>query len=186
MSRLSAHKQALYELRFSPMCKPAAEVSNLTQIESHTPRARTMMFWRIAEGIIEWGPREVELLYQSTLDSISQAFDVFEYPISEYMLDARADVWEAGLAPERVKQAVERANGSSAAPKAENLLLTGEISQLGDESLLAPMRAALKTAGSDASAWITPTGALAYALGAWEVAKMQASQVVAGINESGA
>lgn len=186
MSRLSAHKQALYELRFSPMCKPAAEVSNLTQIESHTPRARTMMFWRIAEGIIEWGPREVELLYQSTLDSISQAFDVFEYPISEYMLDARADVWEAGLAPERVKQAVERADGSSAAPKAENLLLAGEIAQLGDESLLAPMRTALKTAGSDASAWITPTGVLAYALGAWEVAKTQASQVVAGINESGA
>jgi hypothetical protein len=79
------------------MCKPAAEVANLTQLESHTTRARTMMLWRIAEGLIEWTPCEVALVYESTLDSISEAFDVFHYPVSQYMLAARADIWEAGL-----------------------------------------------------------------------------------------
>ncbi len=33
MSYLEAHEKELYELRFSPMCKPAAEVANLTQLE---------------------------------------------------------------------------------------------------------------------------------------------------------
>jgi len=199
MKRLNSHKKDLYELRFSPMCKPANEVANLTQLESHTTRARIMMLWRIAEGIIDWGPREVELLYESTLDSISGAFDVFHYPIYQYMLDARADVWEAGLAPECVKRAVE---GSTVTPldkeptvsegsvmsqsKGGALLLAGEIAQLGDDALLAPMGAALQAASIEASAWIALTGGLAYALGARDVAHAQAAQIVEGIQASGA
>ena len=188
MRRLEAHKQALYELRFSPMCKPATEIANLTQLESHTVRARTMMMWRIAEGIIDWGPREVELMYESTLDSISAAFDVFHYPIHRYMLDARADIWDAGLTPRAVKHTVEASAARTVdqAPEGEILLLAGEIAQLGDNALLEPTDAALKAAGIDASAWVAPTGALAYALGAWDVAKAQAEKIVAGIKTSGA
>ena len=190
MKRLDAYKKDLYELRFSPMCKPAGEVATLTRLESHTTRARTMMLWRIAEGIIEWGPREVELLYQSTLDSISEAFDVFHYPISQYMADARADVWEAGLAPECVKRAVEASTATSVdkpptVSESGALLLAGEIAQLGDDALLAPMSAALQTAGIEASAWVAPTGALAYALGALDVARAQATQIIEDIRASG-
>ena len=178
--RLEAHKQALYELRFSPMCKPATEVANLTQLESHTVRARTMMFWRIAQGIIDWGPREVELTYESTLDSISGAFDVFHYPIHLYMLDARADIWDAGLAPDCVKRIVEASAGKTIAdpPATETVLLAGEVAQLGDDALLEPMAAALEAAGVEAPAWVVPSGALAYALGAWDVARMRAIKVV--------
>jgi hypothetical protein len=199
MGRLCAHKQALYELRFSLMCKPATEVANVTQLESHTTRARTMMLWRIAEGVLDWGPREAELIYESTLDSISAAFDVFHYPIHRYMLDARADIWEAGLAPACVKRAVEASasqamgtgglrglsqsvqSAASLLAQGDTLLLAGEIAQLGDDALLAPMKAALQAAGVEASAWVAPTGALAFALGAWDVAKAQAKDIVAGI-----
>jgi len=147
-----------------------------------------MMMWRIAAGILEWGPREAELVYESTLDSISEAFDVFHYPIHRYMLDARADVWEAGLAPACVKHAVEASTTRSVdkAPRSETLLLAGEIAQLGDDALLEPMSAALKAAGVKTSAWVAPTGALTYALGAWDVAQARAEQVVAGIQASGA
>jgi hypothetical protein len=188
MKRLKAHKKDLYELRFSPMCKPAGEVANLTQLESHTTRARTMMLWRIAEGISDWRPREVELLYESTLDSISGAFDVFHYPIHRYMLDARADVWDAGLAPECVKQVVRESASRTVdkPPKSETLLLAGEIAQLGDDALLKPMSTSLEVAGVRASAWVAPTGALAYALGALNVARAQAAQIVEGIQASGA
>ena len=191
MKRLSAYRKDLYELRFSPMCKPACEVANLTQLESHTTRARTIMLWRIAEGIIDWGPREVELLYQSTLDSISEAFDVFHYPISQYMIDARADVWEASLAPECVKRVVEASTATSAdklptVPKDGALLLAGEIAQLADDALLAPMQAALEAASIKVLSWVAPTGALTYALGALDVALAQAAQIVEGIQASGA
>ena len=92
---LKTHIDDLYLLRFSAMCKPAGEVANLTQLESQTTRGRTLIMWRVAAGHLTWGPREVELMYQSTLDSISEAFDVFHYPISRYMLDARAEIFEA-------------------------------------------------------------------------------------------
>ena len=186
--RLSAHKQALYELRFSTMCKPAAEVANLTQLESHTVRARTLMFWRIAMGYLNWGAREAELTYKSTLDSISGAFDIFHYPIHEYMLDARADIWDLDLAPDTVKDVVETSEKKEVpgAPKGESILLAGEIAQLGDKNLLEPVNAALKAAGAEAPAWVATSGALAYTLGARQVAKAQAGRVIAGLAESGA
>jgi len=187
--RLEAHKKELYKLRFSPMCKPAAEVANLTQLESHTTRSRMMMLWRIAEGHLDWSQREVELLYESTLDSISEAFDVFHYPVSRYMLDARADVWEAGLAPENVQRVVstslEQKVDSPPQVKAKGaLLLAGEIAQLGDKGFLPPLETALGAAGLTAPVWIAPSGALAYALGAWEAAQEQARAILEGIENS--
>ena len=186
--RLTKHKQALYELRFSTMCKPAAEVANLTQLESHTVRARTLMFWRIAMGYLDWGPREAELTYESTLDSISGAFDIFHYPIHEYMLEARADIWDLDLAPDSVKRVVDASEVKEIppAPKGDSILLAGEIAQLDDEALLEPIKAALQAVGVSAPAWVTSSGALAFALGAQQVAKIQAEKVVAGLRERGA
>lgn len=193
MSRLEAHKKDLYELRFSPMCKPAAEVANLTQLESHSTRARTMMMWRIVEGHLDWGEREVELLYESTLDSISEAFDVFHYPISQYMLDARADVWEAGLAPATVKNVVElNFNLPLSEPPLDSgntdllLALGGELVLIENSSMLAPLQNALKFIDGEAVAWQTSTGALAYTLGARDIARKQAIRVIEGIRSSGA
>jgi hypothetical protein len=186
--RLSIHKQALYELRFSTMCKPATEVANLTQLESHTVRARTLMFWRITMGYLDWSPREVELTYESTLDSISGAFDVFHYPIHEYMLDARADIWDLDLAPDVVKDIVRASEMKElpSVPKGETILLAGEIAQLDDVTLLEPIMSALKAVGWEAPAWVVNSGALAYALGACQVAKTQAEKVAAGLRDGGA
>ena len=169
------------------MCKPAAEVANVTKLESHSTRGRVMMMWRIAEDMITWQRREVELVYQSTLDSISEAFDVFHYPLSQYMLDARADIWEAGLAPACVTEAVEASTSEpqQMPSEATTLLLAGEIAQLGDTALLPPMEAALKNAGVQARSWVVSTGALAYALGAFNVAKVQAEHVVEHIEAGG-
>jgi len=185
MSRLLEYQQALYELRFSPMCKPAAEVANLTQLESHSVRSRTMMMWRINAGHLAWGQREVELLYESTLDSISEAFDVFHYPISQYMLDARADVWEAGLAPQNIKNIVEneakKLPGSTPRANKSALCIAGEIFQLEDSRYLNTLEACLQ----DIPVWSAPTGVLPYVLGARDAARAQAEQIVKGIVDSG-
>ena len=191
MSYLEAHEKELYELRFSPMCKPAAEVANLTQLESHSTRGRVMMMWRIAAGHLEWGEREAELLYETTLDSISEAFDVFHYPVSQYMLDARAEVWEAGLAPTAVQGAVEKAKESSAtfpAPEAVDgvLVLAGEIGQIArHEYFSSVLEDVLQRVKVAASIWPADCGALAYALGARQEAQTQAQRVVERISDLG-
>lgn len=189
MNRLETHKEKLYELRFSPMCKPAAEVANLTQLESHTTRARTLMMWRIAVGYLEWGKREAELLYESTLDSISEAFDVFDYPISQYMLDSRGDVWEAGLAPQSVKDiiAIRESAVFDEPTNVQSLLgIGGELALIEDEAIDVQFKQCLQLVEENAATWTIDTGALAYVLGAREVAQKQAKRVIEGVANSGA
>lgn len=191
MSRLDAHQKSLYEIRFSPMCKPAGEVANLTQNEIHTTRARMMMLWRIQAGHLEWGRREAEMLYQCTLDSISEAFDIYHYPVSRIMLDARAETWELGLAPEPVRIAVEKGQSQvidppPALPSGKKLLLGGEIAQLGKPEMLKQLEDALGTWMVFSAGWLAPSGALAYALGDWELARQQAQRVIDGLQASGA
>ncbi|RKY01203.1 MAG: hypothetical protein DRP54_04095, partial [Spirochaetes bacterium] len=65
---LEEYRKYLYGCRFCPMCKPASDVANVTFLESHTTRARAMMLWRILNGYSDFSERDVELLYQSTLD----------------------------------------------------------------------------------------------------------------------
>jgi hypothetical protein len=189
MSHLAEFIQELYELRFSPMAKPAGEVSNLTQLESHTTRARVMMMWREVKQMVSWeDPRCVELIYQSTLDSISEAFDLLHYPVSQYMLAARADIWEAGLAPAVAKEAVTISEAATSPPPAETtetLLLAGELAQLEGDAFRQVVGAALGKAGAPVTVWFTATGASPYSMGARDVARNQAEQVIAGIRATG-
>lgn len=182
---LKQYEDKLYGCRFCPMCKPAGEVANLTQFESHTTRAHAMMLWRTLQGVIDWTPRAVELLYQSTLDSISEAWCVSHYPVSAYVLAARAEVYAAGLAPEAVRQALVSApvtvDGSWDA-----LFLASEIAEWGDEALAQPALSLLQQAGAAPRPVFAHSGALAYALGAHDLAQDQAAQVAALIRDSGA
>ncbi|HEY63282.1 MAG TPA: (Fe-S)-binding protein [Caldilineae bacterium] len=155
-------------------------------LESHTTRARAMMLWRIAHGLTTWQPREVELLYQSTLDSISQAWCVNHYPVSEYVAAARADAFEAGLTPEPVLQALRRATPEPTPISGEVILLASEIAELGDEAGLQLALRALAQAGIQAQPLVAASGALAYSLGDRERARGQAAQVVGLIQESNA
>jgi Fe-S oxidoreductase len=180
-SYLSQYRKELYELRFSPMCKPAAEIASVTKLESHSTRSRVLLMWRIVSGLCEWAPREVELIYQSTLDSISEAFDLFKYPVSELMLAARADVWELGLAPNVVRYAAEKESQLTQPithPSNQTVVLAGEISQLNDSRQLSSILSALRKHGIDAEPLVVPTGASAYALGARQIASEQAKSVV--------
>ncbi len=188
MSRLDIHKPSLYEIRFSTMVKPAGEVAGLTNLESHTTRARMLMLWRIAEGYLSWGPREAEILYQSTLDSISEVFDIFHHPVSQIMLDARADVWERGLAPAQIKQIIEQDRSARSDPPAaagdQALLLAGELAQITRPEYLRSLETIQKIGAPRMRIWETRCGALPFALGAREIARQQALQTAAGIVQS--
>ncbi|HIQ05009.1 MAG TPA: (Fe-S)-binding protein [Anaerolineae bacterium] len=183
---LSAYSNFLFGCRFCPMCKPAGEVANLTMLESHTTRARAMMLWRIANDLATWGSREVELLYQSTLDSISQAWCVNHYPVSEYMAVARVEVFRAGLAPESVQQALQRTTPEPVPVNGDVLLLASEAAELGDAKAYQPALQALARAGVQAKPLVAASGALTYSLGDRQCARDQATRVVDLIQESNA
>ncbi len=186
MKSLREYREALYGCRFCSMCKPAGEVANLTQFESHTTRARAIMLWRVAEGIASWRPRDVELLYESTLDSISQAWCVVDYPASEYVLAARAEAYAAGLVPQGVREAAQRSAPVPSTEATPVLLLAGEAAELGNPQLAQDAVRALEQAGILAKAAVASSGALAYCLGDLERAHAQAQAVVELIQQTGA
>ena len=186
MKSLRDYREVLYGCRFCSMCKPAGEVANLTQYESHTTRARAITLWRLAEGIAEWRPRDVELLYQSTLDSISQAWCVVDYPVSEYILAARAEAFAAGLAPAAAQQAARRTVPVPPTESAPVLLLGGEAAELGNSEHAREAIRALERAGTQAKAVVASSGALAYSLGDLAGARVQAHAVVEMIQQAGA
>ncbi len=183
---LAAYRDALAGCRFCPMCKPAGEVSGLTLMESHTTRARALLLWRIAHGLATWEPRTAELLYQSTLDSISQAWCVSHYPVSDYVAAARAEVFEAGMVPEEVRQALLRPAPDSAAAQADALLLAGEAAELGDAGALQGAVEVVERSGVRAHPLLAASGVLAYNLGDRRQARAEAERVLGVIRDSGA
>ena len=183
---LTQFSDKLYGCRFCPMCKPAGETLNITQMESHSTRARALLLWRIANKMVEWQPRVAELMYQSTLDSISEAWCVNHYPVSGYMLAARSEAFAAGLAPQSVLTALALDVPVPQAAPAEVILLGGEGAQLADQELLTAAVDVLAQAKINVHPVVMLTGAVAYALGAVDLAREQAGRVIKTIHESGA
>jgi len=181
--RLQAHLDTLAAQRFCPMNVPACEVASVTALESHALRARVVMLWRIASGQAGWTARAAELLHEGTLDSTSEAFDPYHAPFSQLMLDARADLWDAGLAPAWVRAAVERhepvpvpaVHGQGAA-----LLVAGEAAYAGGAGIDSA-RLALGRAGVDVAVLGAGGGALAWLLGARERARDGLAALIAAL-----
>ena len=188
MKSLKEYNSFLVGCRFCPMCKPAGEVSNLTMLESHTTRARAMMLWRIASGIDTWDRRKVEILYQSTLDSISQAWCVNHYPVSEYIVAARSEVFSSGLAPAEVQQALDSAqNGYSTRQIGDSkvIFLASEVAEENLPGVYAPAMGVLEKAGITARMVSAYTGVVHYVLGDIEGAREHADALVNSLRERG-
>jgi hypothetical protein len=108
------------------MCKPASDTSNATFLECHSTRAHAMIIWRVSNDIKEYTDKEIELLFKTNLDSVSEAFCVDHYPVSEYMLAARQDIIEAGRAPETVKAVLTREQRIESVLRGETAILSCE------------------------------------------------------------
>ena len=174
---LKEYETQLYGCRFCPMCKPASEVGGVTAQESHSTRGRALMLWRIAKGLGNYSPRDAEIIYQSTLDSISESWCVNHYTVSEHILAARRELVEKGLVPKPVEAALDRTMLQGKLPAEDTVLLAAEIAELGEESYLDNALKALNAVGVKAGGFLAPVGTLAYALGDSKQARKQAENV---------
>ncbi|MEJ2708801.1 MAG: (Fe-S)-binding protein [Anaerolineales bacterium] len=192
--RITSFDEYLVGCRFCPMCAPFGEVSNVTKDEAHSTRVRGMLLWQIANQKASWSEETSDLIYQSTLDSISQAWCINHYPVPEYILSARADIVDAGLAPYPVKQLGRKINPdfttqleNPATTDAKIVFYPGD--SIAGENLFAA-KAALKflsLAGIKASLpkILIDCGGLAYSLGRQVLAGESAKEVNASLGSGG-
>ena len=128
-----------------------------------------MLLWRAAKGLAAFSPRDAELLYQSTLDSISQAWCINHYPVAEYVLAARRELFSQGLVPAAVDEALRKSNQGGDCPEAETVLLAGETSQLEDLSAADPALKLLEACGEQAKQPLDPRPRAAQVFGRFRV-----------------
>lgn len=186
LQELSSYKEVLYSCRFCPMCKPAAEVANVTYMESHSTRGRAVALWRIANGYAELTRRDSELLFQSTLDTISESWCISHFPVSEYILSARKMAHAKGLIPGPVKEALKRDLVPGPCPKGDTILFASDAAELENPALAEPAVKALAKIGITASVYAAMPGSLSFVLGDMEAAKRQAEAVSRMLGSSGA
>jgi Fe-S oxidoreductase len=186
MMRIKAFEEYLAGCRFCPMCKPFGEVSNITQDEAHSTRVRGMLLWQVAQQHHDYNAQISHLLYETTLDSASQAWCVSHYPVPDYILAARADLAEAGWAPEAVQDFRVSSGGAFAeqltplaAAGAQRVFYPGDALAAGTpDSSLAGLRL-LAQAGQQVAlpGGLPDTGGIAYCLGRQDLALEQAGKV---------
>ena len=163
---LADYESVLASCRFCPMCKPASEVANVTCMESHSTRSRAILLWRWLKGIAEPTVRDVELLYQSTLDSISESWCISHYPVSAYSLAGRRRLVAEGRVPAPVRTALDRSRPDEISGHGSALFVAGEIWELADRGpWLAAARSALDRLGVDAAIAVLGNGVIDFALG---------------------
>jgi hypothetical protein len=167
------------------MCKPFGEVSNLTHLETHTTRVRGMFLWLILKGYQSWTERLVALMYESTLDSASQGWCVSDYPVPEMILAARADIVEAGLAPEHVLgyepsalSSYEGLGDIAAGGEEDTLFYPGDAIAAGESARLGPGLRLLRQGDPGVGLVRLPvdSGGLALCLGRRDLALAQAER----------
>jgi Fe-S oxidoreductase len=187
------YNEFLAGCRFCPMCKPFGEVSNLTHLEIHTTRIRAMFIWQVINGFRKWDSTSARVVFESTLDSASQTWCVNNYPVSNYILAARADIVDAGFAP------VEVMDYQIPVPDTSFFGLTGTDNN-GQAVLFYPGDALVAGDSTAAIAalkmfskmgvkvelpleWID-SGALAFCLGRQDISRQQAKKVILGLTEA--
>jgi Fe-S oxidoreductase len=163
---LTEYETAIAACRFCPMCKPASDVANVTCLESHSTRSRAVLLWRWLRGLAEPSARDAELLYQSTLDSISESWCVCHSPVSAYTLAARRRVVAEGRLPAPVLAALERVRADAITGEGDALFVAGEIWELPERApWLAAVRQVLDFLGVRAVVAVVGNGVLEFALG---------------------
>ena len=99
--------ETIWACRFCPMCHIADRTAQLVRRESYTPRGRAAILAAIEAGFLEWDETVADIMYTTLNDGLIQAWCVGNYDHEELILDARAKIFELGLAPEAVAKYTE-------------------------------------------------------------------------------
>ncbi|MBW2285785.1 MAG: (Fe-S)-binding protein, partial [Deltaproteobacteria bacterium] len=114
--------------RFCPMCHIADRTAQLVRRESYSPRGRAAILAAIEAGFLEWDETVADIMYTTLNDGLIQEWCVGNYDYEELILDARAKIFELGLAPEEVGKYVEGLHaGEARGPNPEELLSKANV-----------------------------------------------------------
>lgn len=99
--------ETIWACRFCIMCHVADRVASLVRRESYTPRGRGAILFAIDRGLLELDDAVADIMYTTLNDGSLREWCVGNYDHEDLVLDARAKIFQRGLAPERVLEFVK-------------------------------------------------------------------------------
>ena len=156
-------EEAIMNCRFCFMCRHLSAIGNVRFTEVDTPRIRAAMLYGLRTGTNSFDDTDfVDALYRQDLSGCCVHHCVNHYDENGLALAARADVVEAGKAPEAVKKLAAKfvksvgwkAEGPASAKATEDK--TGDIAWFLDETTAADKAVVAATKKLFAAAKITP------------------------------
>ncbi len=94
--------ETIWACRFCMMCHCADRVGQVVRRESYTPRGRGAIIFALEEGFLDYDEGVADIMYTTLNDGMIQHWCVGNYDHEELVIDARARIFEKGLAPEGV------------------------------------------------------------------------------------
>jgi Fe-S oxidoreductase len=94
--------ETIWACRFCMMCHCADRVGQVVRRESYTPRGRGAIIFALDEGFLDYDEGVADIMYTTLNDRMIQHWCVGNYDHEELVIDARARIFEKGLAPEDV------------------------------------------------------------------------------------
>ena len=102
---IDKHEEAILNCRFCFMCRHLSAIGNVRFTEVDTPRVRAAMLYGLRNGTNNLADEDfVDALYRQDLSACCRHHCVNKFDENSLAIAARADVVEAGLAPEAVKK----------------------------------------------------------------------------------
>ncbi|MDD3887012.1 MAG: hypothetical protein PHI35_09070, partial [Victivallaceae bacterium] len=114
MKNIEKQSDAIRNCRFCFMCRHLSGIGNVTFTEEDTPRVRAAMIYGITmhpEKLAN--PDFIDTIYRSDLSRACTWHCVSHFDENALNLAARADIVEAGLAPDYVKAIAEELKASA-------------------------------------------------------------------------
>ena len=146
-------EEAIMNCRFCFMCRHLSAIGNVRFTEVDTPRIRAAMLYGLRTGTNSFDDEDfVDALYRQDLSACCVHHCVNHYDENGLALAARADVVEAGKAPEAVKKLAAKFV-KSVGWKAEG---TGDIAWFLDETTAADKAVVAATKKLFAAAKVSP------------------------------
>lgn len=182
-------KETIWACRYCPMCQIADRVAQLVRRESYTPRGRGAILFALDNNMLEWDDAVADIMYTTLNDGLLREWCVGNYDHEELVIDARAELFRRGLAPENVSRFIEdihagRRKGESPVEildragvtmeaKANTLILAGYDATSTQKSSLIALGKLFQASGESFKciADEPPSGWSLYQLGDWEGAK---------------
>jgi hypothetical protein len=132
----------------------------------------------------DYSDRDLELLYETTLDSVSEAWCVNHYPVSKYLIAARQALVKAERIPDSVKGVLGRREAlvTESVGKGDTIFVGGDTDQTGSRDHATRYRRVMERMGIEGRLLAGSIGLVAHCLGDVMGAAAAAERMAAEIN----